>query len=325
MSFVYPMLFWMLMIPFAVFVFLILTNKERLSRIFDENVLARLSADSDAMPQRVRNIVILAAVFLMIVALARPVIDKGEQKIEVEGLSLLTALDISGSMRSKDLYPNRLEFAKKKMEAFFDAMPGDEIGVIAFAYNAFVIAPFTNDKETLKMMVDAVDDSYISESSTNFEAMGDLSATLLKKKKPKILVVFSDGGDKEALKEFQSLLKENGIDLYAVLIGTAKGAPVVDQNGKPVKKRDGAIAITQRNDLLGKLTEELGGAYVIAGNGKSDMQKLASVIHSRYKAQHQGEVKVKQRVELFYYPLAFGLLFLLIGFSSIPRMKQKGA
>ena len=325
MSFVNPQFFWVMIIPFIILAFLISTNKERLSRVFDEKVLKRLSAADESMPMTVRNILIFLAIFLMIVAMARPVIEKGDKKVEVQGLTLLTALDISGSMRSKDVYPNRLEFAKKKMMAFFDVMPSDEIGVVAFAYSPFVLAPFSSDKETLKMMVEGVDDSYINMGSTDFSALGEQVSSLLKKKKPKILVLFSDGGDAQAIKGFGDILKANDIDLYVVLVGTDKGAPVIDENGKPITQKDGTIAITQRNDALGELAKENGGAYVVAGNGKEDIQQLVNVIRGKYKNQQQDAVTVKERVEYFYYPLALALLLLLIAFSSMPsRMKNGG-
>jgi Ca-activated chloride channel family protein len=322
MEFVNPYLFWILIIPFALFAFLVSTNKERLARIFDDKVLARLSATDESMPLMVRNILMFSAIFFMIVAMARPVIDEGDKVVEVKGLTLLTALDISGSMRSKDVYPNRLTFAKKKMNALFDAMPSDEIGVVAFAYSPFVLAPFSSDKETLKMMVDGVDDTYINMGSTDFLALGELASSLLEKKEPKILVLFSDGGDEEAIAGLADVLKAEKIDLYVVLVGTTKGAPVIDANGKPLTLKDGTIAITQRNDALGKLAKDNGGAYVIATNGKEDIESLVSVIRGKYKNQQQGEVKIKQRVEYFYYPLGLGLLLLLIALSSAPRRRK---
>jgi len=322
MSFVNPQFFWALIIPFVIFAFLITTNKERLSRVFDEKVLKRLSAADESMPLVARNLLMLLALFLMIVAMARPVIEKGDKRVEVEGLTLLTALDISGSMRSTDIYPNRLAFAKKKMNTFFDAMPSDEIGVAAFAHSSFVLAPFSSDKETLKMMVEGVDDSYINMGSTDFAALGELASSLLEKKKPKILVLFSDGGDEDAIAGFAEILKEKEIDLYVVLVGTKKGAPVIDENGKPFTLEDGTIAITQRNDALGELAKENDGAYVVAGTGKDDIVQLASVIRGKYQKQQQGEVTVKERVEYFYYPLGAGLLFLLISFSSMPRRRE---
>lgn len=322
MSFVNPQFFWALIIPFVIFAFLITTNKERLSRIFDEKVLKRLSAADESIPLVVRNLLMFLALFLMIVAMARPVMEKGDKTVEVEGLTLLAALDISGSMRSTDVYPNRLTFAKKKMHTFLDAMPSDEIGVAAFAYSSFVLAPFSSDKETLKMMLEGVDDSYINMGSTDFSALGELASSLLEKKKPKILVLFTDGGDEEAIAGFAEILKEHEIDLYVVLVGTKKGAPVIDENGKPFSLEDGTIAITQRNDALGELAKENGGAYVIASTGKEDIVQLASVIRSKYQNQQQGKVTVEERVEYFYYPLGAGLLFLLIAFSSMPRRRE---
>ena len=323
MSFVNPQFFWVMIVPFVILAFLISTNKERLSRVFDEKVLKRLSATDESMPMMVRNVLMFLAIFLMIVAMARPVMEKGDKKVEVQGLTLLTALDISGSMRSKDVYPNRLEFAKKKMSALFDAMPSDEVGVVAFAYSPFVLAPFSTDKETLKMMVNGVDDSYINMGSTDFSALGEQVATLLEEKKPKVLVLFSDGGDEEAIAGFADILEANEIDLYVVLVGTDKGAPVIDENGNPLTQKDGTIAITQRNDALGEVAKKLGGAYVVASNGKEDIQQLVNVIRGKYKNQQQGEVTVKERVEYFYYPLGFGLLLLLIAFSSMPQRREK--
>ncbi len=322
MSFVNPQFFWALIVPFVIFAFLISTNKERLARIFDEKVLKRLSATDESMPMVVRNILMLLALFLMIIAMARPVIEKGDRTIEVQGLTLLTALDISGSMRSTDVYPNRLTFAKKKMGVLFDAMPSDEVGVVAFAYSPFVLAPFSSDKETLKMMVEGVDDSYINMGSTDFSALGELASSLLEKKRPKILVLFTDGGDEEAIAGFAEILKENKIDLYVVLVGTEKGAPVIDENGKPFTLEDGTIAITQRNDALGEVAKENDGAYVVASTGKEDIMQLVSVIKGKYQNEQKGEVRVKERVEYFYYPLGLGVLLLLIALSSMPRRRE---
>jgi Ca-activated chloride channel family protein len=322
MEFVNPYLFWIMIVPFVLFTLLISTNKEKLSRIFDEKVLARLSATNESMPLMVRNIMMLSAIFFMIVALARPVKEMDDIVVHVEGLTLLTALDISGSMRSKDVYPNRLAFAKKKMNIFFDAMPSDEIGVVAFAHSPFILAPFSSDKGTLKMMVEGVDDSYINMGSTDFLALGELGATLLEKKEPKIMVLFTDGGDEEAIAGLSDVLKANKIDLYVVLVGTQKGSPVLDEKGKPLMREDGTMAITQRNDALGLLAKENGGAYVIASTGKEDVESLAKVIKGKYKKQKQGDVRVKQRIEYFYYPLGLGLLLLLIGLSSFPKRRE---
>jgi Ca-activated chloride channel family protein len=322
MQFLYSQWLFALLLPLGLFVWIFIAKQERLSRIFDAQVLERLLDTSEGISMRLRNSMMLLAFVFMIIALARPIVATGEKTVEVKGLTVLAGLDISGSMRSKDVYPNRLRFAKKKMIDLFDAMPSDEIGITAFAYSSFVVAPFSSDKQTLKMMIEGIDDSYINMGSTDFSALARLSATLLKDKKPKILILFSDGGDEEAIEGFADILKEESIDLYVVLIGTEEGAPVLDEKGKTFSTKEGKVAISQRNDALGTLATDLGGAFVIADNGAKDIKQLVSVIRSKYKNQEQGEVTIKEKIEYFHIPLGLGILFLLLSFSSMPRRRE---
>jgi Ca-activated chloride channel family protein len=226
-------------------------------------------------------------------------------------------------MRSKDIYPNRLEFAKKKITSMFKSMPTDEISVIAFAHSSFILAPFSSDKDTLSQIVSGVNDKYISMGSTDFLALGRLSAKVLEEKEPKILVVITDGGDAKALEGFGDIIKSSNIKLYAILVGTKEGAPVLDENGKPITKTDGTIAISQRDDDIGKIAVESGGAFVVATNGKEDIEKLVSIIKSQNRNIQKSKVKIKDRVEYFYYPLALSLLFLLLSLSSLPTKREE--
>jgi Ca-activated chloride channel family protein len=322
MAFEYPLVLVGLVLPLGLYLWRRFKRADRLAHVFDPIILERLLEGGRSLSHRFGSLLFLLAISLMIVALARPYEEKGEKRVAVEGLRLLVGLDISGSMRSQDLYPNRLSFAKVKMAQFFDLMPSDEISVVAFAYSPFVVAPFSSDKETLKMMIEGIDDSYISMSSTDFMAFGSLAQRLLEDKDPKIVVLFSDGGDKEAIAGFAQILKGEGIDLYVVLVGTSKGAPVLDKEGKSVVQEDGTIAITQRNDALGKLAKRSGGAYVIGANGKEDIESLVGVIRSKYSNQEQGEVMIKEKIEYFYYPLALGVLMLLLSLSSLPKRRE---
>ncbi len=318
MSFVNPQVLWMMGIPLAIFTYFILTHKDKFLQVFDKKVLARLTAGDDSLPLVIRNLILIMALFFMVVALARPVIDHGDKVVHLEGLSVVVALDISGSMRSKDVYPNRLEFAKKKINQLLDNMPNDDVSLIAFAYSSFMLAPFTSDKETLKLLVDGVNDQYINMGSTDFTALAEFTAELLEKKKPKILIVFSDGGDKEQLVKFEKLIKKNHIALYVVLVGTKEGAPVLRKNGKTIMK-NGKMVISQRNDELGEIAVQNNGAFIVANSGESDIEELVSTIKAQHQSRDKGEVVIHDREELFYFPLGLGVLFLLLGFISLPR------
>jgi Ca-activated chloride channel family protein len=318
MSFVNPQVLWMMGIPLSIFTYFILTHKDKFLQVFDKKVLARLTAGDDSLPLVIRNLILIMALFFMVVALARPVIDHGDKVVHLEGLSVVVALDISGSMRSKDVYPNRLEFAKKKINQLLDNMPNDDVSLIAFAYSSFMLAPFTSDKETLKLLVDGVNDQYINMGSTDFTALAEFTAELLEKKKPKILIVFSDGGEKEQLVKFEKLIKKNNIALYVVLVGTKEGAPVLRKNGKTIMK-NGKMVISQRNDELGEIAVQNNGAFIVANSGESDIEELVSTIKAQHQSRDKGEVVIHDREELFYFPLGLGVLFLLLGFISLPR------
>jgi len=319
--FVNPQLFFILILPLVFFTFVILRHKERVTQLFNEEVLKRLSVGDDALPLKLRNMLMLTGIFFLVIALARPVIDNGEKKVQLEGLSAVVALDISGSMRAKDIYPNRLEFAKTKMLSLFEAMPTDELSVIAFAHSSFMLAPFSSDKDTLKQIVEGVTDEYINMSSTDFSALGSYVADLLKKKEPKILILFSDGGEKKELEAFSETIKDAGITLYVVLVGTEEGSPVIGRDGKPLN-HNGAIAITQRNDDLGQVALETRGAFLVANTGDTGVKDLVATIKAQHQDKEQGEVTIHDRDELFYYPLAMGLLLLLLGFSSLPQRRK---
>ncbi len=310
-------------IPLLVFGYLILTDKDRFLEMFEPKVLVRLSVANEALPLRGRNLILLLALLLMIVAMARPVIDHGDKRIQIAGLHAVVALDISASMRATDLYPNRLAFAKKKMIQLFGQMPYDDLSIIAFAHVSFILAPFSSDKLILTQIVEGITPEYINMSSTDFRAMGSFASTLLKDKKEKILILFSDGDEPESLKAFAKILQENHISLYVVLLGTKAGSPVLDQAGKPLIYQ-GKIPITQRNDYLGDIALEQGGSYVVAKTGEGDIIKLVKAIKSHHKSQQQGEIVIHNREELFFYPLGLGVLFLLLGFSSIPSRESIG-
>ena len=319
MTFVHPYLLIAMLVPFGIFAFLVLTNREGVARVFDAEVLRRLRVEGDVLPLRVRNSLLLLSVLLMVLALGRPVIEQAERTVPLKGLNAMVALDISGSMRSRDIYPNRLVFAKRKITQLLDAMPSDEISISAFARAAFMLAPFTTDKATLKQILEGVDESYINLASTDFGALGDLATTFLEEKQPKILIVFTDGGDAQALKDVQAILQDANITLYSVLVGTQKGAPVLDAHNRPIKDKQGNIAITQRNDTLGSIAQATGGISLVAQNGKSDMEHLSATIHNRFSSKQHGNIKIKDQTELFIYLLAAATLLLLLGLISLPK------
>jgi Ca-activated chloride channel family protein len=242
----------------------------------------------------------LGYIFL-IIALARPVTDKKEISTNMNLQKVALALDISRSMLAEDVYPNRLEFAKHKMNQFIDKFNG-EIAILGFSNSTFLISPYTSDKGTLKYLLNNINSSYITSSGTDLQNLINTA----KKMGYKDLVVFTDGGDVKNL-------DTNGINLYALLVGTKQGAPIKLKNGNLLTHK-GKVVIVKRDDKFLKYTK----FGVVAKAGDSDINQLIS-------QNFQKTTDIKKIVvykELFMYPLWLGLLFVSLGFFSITNFKR---
>ena len=132
-SFLHPEFIY-LMLPALIILFaLLLTQREVQEQFFSSRVLAKLRVDTKRLSARVRNVFYFLMFLFIILALAAPVIEKGEAEVKVKGDLFFVALDLSDSMRCKDVYPSRLQVAKQKLLALLKQDRNDRIGLIAFA------------------------------------------------------------------------------------------------------------------------------------------------------------------------------------------------
>ncbi len=323
MSLEHPYLFIILIVPFIFFVYLVLTNKEGVERVFSQKVLEKIKVEGSGLNNKARNIILFLSAFFMIVAIAHPFIDKGKVKVNLSGLNIVLALDISGSMRTKDTYPNRFEFAKMKIKELFNELPEEEVMLITFAKDVFLVSPFTRDKEMLKNIIDGIGKDYIQQS-TNFETLAKALAKILQKKDPKIAIIISDGGEaKSDLKKFKEIVKKNGIIVYAILIGSKEGGVVLDKNNKAIVKNS-KVVVSKLNMELANIAKESGGDYIIAKYGNKDIKKLVNKLHSDFvDLISTKSIKVNQKIELFYYPLLLAFIFFFSALISIPEFKKE--
>ncbi len=212
--FVYPYLFWVLIVPFLILAALVITNKSRLDRLFDRQILDRLRVNKDSLPHAARNILFFTALLMMIIAMARPVFDRGEQKISLKGSNIVLSFDISSLNGNVDRDSNKFDDAKQTTKILLQNMSNDEVALTAFANNAFLISPFTNDKFSLEEMIDGIDNKYVKNDLRNFRALGELLVFLTKDKPNKTAVIISNNED--IPEEFTSLLSKNDIKLFIV-------------------------------------------------------------------------------------------------------------
>lgn len=318
MIFLKPEYLYMMLIPALVLFYFITMQKSVLHEYFDSKVLEKLRFDNDALGKIGRNMMLFMALLLMIVALARPVKEKGEVQIKSKAIDMMVALDVSKSMMAGDFYPSRLAFAKKKFVEFVDSFKEANIGVIAFSAEGFLVSPMTQDSSTLKYLVNNLSLDSMSLAGTDLAIPIQKGEAFLKKSKEKIVIIFTDGGDSVDFSEEIALAKKYHESIYIYAVATPQGAPI-EQKGVALKDKEGNIVITKLNSAIKKLAFESGGAYIVGNYEDDSIALMVEDIKKKFKTRELKEKKIKEYQELFYYPLSLAMLFLLFAFHSFPK------
>jgi len=322
MIFLKPEYLYLMLIPLLILIVLIATNKSTLERYYSKEVLKRLKISDGSIGQKGRNIFLFLALILMIVALARPVIPKGEVNVKSSTTDILLAIDVSKSMLADDMYPNRLEFAKKRAIEFMRSFKSARFGVVAFSSAGFLVSPLSQDIPTVEYLVKNLNTDSLNLKGTDLMTPLELANKFLKNEKEKVLVIFSDGGDSKDFSKEISYAKEHNIKVYIYAVGTKRGS-TIKENGIVLTDKKGNIVITRLNEEIKELALKSGGAYIVGDYTGKSIKALENAIKQKIYETNKREKKIKTYKELFYYPLWAAILFMLFGFSSIPKKRLK--
>ncbi|MBN2782873.1 MAG: VWA domain-containing protein, partial [Campylobacterales bacterium] len=193
MSFLYPEFLYYMLPPLFVLFGFILTQQESQADFFSKEVMDKLRVTSNAMTLQARNALFLFAAFLMIIALANPVINEGEIDIKAKSSDIMIALDISDSMLAEDVYPNRLKLAKQKAIEFLKLGSDERVGVVAFAKNSYLVSPLSFDHDAVRFLLSSLSTNSLTQKGTNFMTLLDVVANSSQDKEKHLLII-SDGG-----------------------------------------------------------------------------------------------------------------------------------
>lgn len=260
----------------------------------------------------VPSVLQVLALVLMVFALARPRITHRETLVESQGLDILLALDVSGSMAADDftvrgMRVSRLDVAKGVVADFVQGRPNDRIGLVVFGEEAFTQVPLTLDTDAL---VDAVKRVELGIAGQRATAIGSAIAVSSKRLKEleapsRVLILLTDGKSNAGRLEPQQAAQAAaalGIRIYTIGVGGGGGRGVMD------------LLLNQRSDLdertLAEVAEITGGRYFRA----RDTETLMAV-YETIDALETSPAEVREFVEhteLFRYPLVPGaVLFVL--------------
>lgn len=254
----------------------------------------------------------MLAIFIFVLALARPQAGQKEEEIITEGIDIMLTLDISGSMKAEDFAPqNRLGAAKDVLREFIKSRHNDRIGLVVFSRYSFTQCPVTLDYGTLIELLDKVDIGMIEDGTAVGMAITNAVNRLRDSTiKSKIIVLLTDGVNNAGKIDpvtAAKAAKALGIKIYTIGAGKPGGAmyPVEDPIfGKRYVKIDTEID----EMLLKNIADETGGLYFRA----KDKEGLAEI----YKTIGQLEKTKIETKEYANYTEIAGF-FILPGFALL--------
>jgi Ca-activated chloride channel family protein len=259
------------------------------------------------------------AVVALVFALARPQLERGYETVETEGIDIMLALDISGSMRAEDFKPrNRIYVAKQVVGDFVSRIATDRVGLVAFAGKSFTRCPLTLDHGVLRSLLEGLDVGMVEDGTAIGLALANSVARLKDSEaKSKIIILLTDGVNNTGEIDPPTgadLAAAADIRVYTIGVGKEGGAPVpvVTPDGRKVYARnpDGSLYMTELDeDTLKDIAQRSGGKYYRA----TDEQALDD-IYRRILEMEKTAFKVKSfrhRKEVAKYALPVGLAVVL--------------
>ena len=318
MSFLHPEFLYLMLPPLFILFGLLLTQKESQAHFFSEEVMSKLRVSANTLTLKARNALFFLVGFMMIIALAQPVINDGVIEVKAKSSDIMIALDISDSMLAEDVYPNRLKLAKKKALELLKLAPNERMGVIAFAKNSYLVSPLSFDHSAVGFLLSSLSTDSITEKGTDFLSMLDVVSNSVKKESKKYLLILSDGGDSSDFSKEIAYAKEKGIVVFVLGVGTKKGAPIKLEDGTFVKFH-GDIIVSKLNDTIADLATKTGGSYIESVISDEDVKAMLSEIENRADKKELKSEDVQRYIPLFYYPLGLAMLILIIALASMTK------
>jgi len=243
----------------------------------------------------------------VVVALARPQSSLSHKKVDVEGIDIVMALDISGSMQALDIRPNRLEACKKVIKSFIEGRPTDRIGLVVYGREAYTKCPLTTDHTTLLSSLENV--KFIRDIDGT--AIGDGLGTAINrlresKAKSKVIVLLTDGVNNSGYIDPRSaaeLAKEFAIRVYTIGCGTVRNEPHFIPNY-------GYVSADIDEALLKHIAKETGGKYFRA-TSKDKLSAIYAEIDQMEKTRISETHFTNRSDEFFPFLLCAIALFLI--------------
>lgn len=256
------------------------------------------------------DIIFILFVMLVLVAIARPQRINEQVEQTAEGIDIILAMDVSGSMELQDIKPNRLDAAKEVALDFINGRVQDRIGLVVFAGDAYSLAPLTTDYQLLRESINSIGFKMIENDGT---AIGSALAVATNRMrdseaKSKVVILISDGENTAGSLDPQmaaQLASGFNIKLYSIGIGKDGQTPyAVDDQGKTL------FVDTKLDESSLRDVAEISNGQFFRADSKDGLQEVFKSIN-RLEKTEVSEKRFRDTKDYYQVYLKWALLLLL--------------
>lgn len=255
-----------------------------------------------------------SAIGLFIIVIARPQATDNFQDVSTDGIDIILALDISGSMLARDFKPDRLEASKNVATEFITGRPYDRMGLVVFSGESFTQCPITTDHAVLINLLREIKSGMIEDGT----AIGMGLATAVNRIKDsearsKVIILLTDGVNNRGMvapSTAAEIAKTYGIRVYTIGVGTQGVAPYPVQTPFGVQYQDMPVEIDEA--ILKEISDMTDGKYFRATDNEKLVQVYAEIDKLEKSRIDVRQFKLKEEKFGVYALIAFCMILLEI-------------
>jgi Ca-activated chloride channel family protein len=310
-------------IPVFVLLFFRITRwkKKAVAALGDKKVVMMMIPQVSFSRPWLKFILFIVAYAFLIVGIADPQIGSKMEDEKRKGADLMILLDVSNSMLSQDMAPNRLENAKRAIAQLIDNLHNDRIGIIVFAGEAYVQLPVTTDYSAAKLFLNTINTNMVPTQGTAIGSAIDMGMRSFDFKdgtgKAMIIITDAENHEDDAVAAAKNAA-EKDVMVNVIGMGSAEGAPVpLYVDGKQVgfhTDSAGHTVISKLNEDMGKEIAAAGnGAYVRATNANSGLNIVMDQINKVQRKTYDSKT-FKDFEDRFQFFLGCAFILLIVEF-----------
>lgn len=307
-------------------------RREQMGKLGGAALLEKLTPAVSAKRSWIRKGLLLAAIGLICVGWANPQWGSKKERVKAESTDVYIALDISQSMMTADISPNRLERSKRFVQKLVHTLRGNRVGLVFFAGGAYMQMPLSDDLAAAELYIRSANTQQAGTQGTAIDKAIEMAQKRFDEDEDggnhqRALIVVSDGEDhdEQAITAAKAA-RESGLVSYCVAVGTEDGGYVpYTVNGREQYKRDEdgrPVKSSVNINYLQEVAKAGGGQFYLVNEGMKAIDRISSDINKLEKR----EVELKSFTEYnSYYMYFVALALLLLGVEWLMRARSKNA